>query len=284
VQKTGKAISPYASYPVGANVVRQSTGNAYEAFNTPNPADIEAQAQEAFAGQQDPNAQTIVEGGVLTPEALYGSAAWNQDPSQAPTTGQDMTGMGGQQMPQQSAYSLQQALADAYQLAPNASESELLTYAKALQDERKSTTQDLTAVQRNKIAGYNTANSVVDSLEQLWKTVPSSGSQLTSGLTGAPGIKQLRSTFDPSVRQYTQFAEGTLAPIIKSLGETGVLTDRDIVRAYGLIPNLQDSKGVAARKIEELRKLLTRAESATKDTGGGGATLDSALMEYGIGQ
>ena len=62
------------------------------------------------------------------------------------------------------------------------------------------------------------------------------------------------------MRQYTQFAEGTLAPIIKSLGETGVLTDRDIIRAYGLVPNLQDSPDVASNKIQQLRDLLTNVK------------------------
>lgn len=148
---------------------------------------------------------------------------------------------------------------------------DFLSIATALDKLGASDEQELTAIQRNKIAGYNTANTVVDSLEQLWQGVSQPGNQGLAGLSGLPGVKQARSTFDPSVRQYTQFAEGTLAPIIKSLGETGVLTDRDIIRAYGLVPNLQDSPDVASNKIQQLRALLTNAEMATADQGGGGS-------------
>lgn len=132
---------------------------------------------------------------------------------------------------------------------------------------------ELTAVQKNKVAGYQTANEVLGQLEQLWQNVNQPSNQAAAGVSGLPGIKQVRSTVDPNVRQYTQFAEGTLAPVIKSLGETGVLTDRDIIRAYGLVPNLQDSPAVAAQKIVQLRQLLTGAQQATV-YGGGGSTTD----------
>lgn len=141
--------------------------------------------------------------------------------------------------------------------------------------------QELTAVQRNKIAGYQTANTVVDQLENLWGGVTQPESQMAAGFAGLPGVKQARSTFNAPTRRYVQFAEGTVAPIIKSLGETGVLTDRDIQRALGLIPNLQDSPQVAQNKIMSLRMLLDNAQAATQDTGGGYG-LDSALMEYGV--
>lgn len=140
---------------------------------------------------------------------------------------------------------------------------------------------DLTAIQRNKIAGYNTANQVVNSLEQLWQNVNQPNNQALASASGLPGVKQIRSGVDPNVRQYTQFAEGTLAPIIKSLGETGVLTDRDIIRAYGLVPNLQDSPDVASQKIVQLRQLLSDAESATRGGNyGSGDDLSSLLQSY----
>lgn len=198
---------------------------------------------------------TEVDGGVLTPDALYGAGAM----------GGMEQGMGVQEQAPQSAYSLEQAIAD-IQAAPNAkAQKAIMDYyefiSKAEASQNKG--QELTAIQRNKIAGYQTANEVVDQLEQLWQGVNQSDSQLVAGLTGLPGIKQTRSMVDSDTRQYTQFAEGTLAPIIKSLGETGVLTDKDIIRAYGLVPNLQDSSGVARNKIAQLRMLLSNAQSAT---------------------
>jgi len=182
---------------------------------------------------------------------------------------QQMNGMGAQQqMPQQSAYSLQDALAD-LQRATTASQQkqimdryDFVSKAEAAQNKG----QELTAIQRNKVAGFQTAGEVLNQLESLWQGVKQPDSQLLAGITGLPGVKQTRSAVDANTRQYTQFAEGTLAPIIKSLGETGVLTDRDIIRAYGLVPNLQDSNSVAQNKILQLRQLLTNAQSATSGT------------------
>jgi hypothetical protein len=221
--------------------------------------------------EQMPQDFQQLDGGILGPDALYGS--------QAAMGGQQ--GLGGAiqgfdqpQAPEQynpyAPQNLQSSIAQIMQQGGDMGDvKDFLSIATALDKLGGTDEQELTAIQRNKIAGYNTANTVVDSLEQLWQGVSQPGSQLAAGLSGIPGVKQARSTFDPNVRQYTQFAEGTLAPIIKSLGETGVLTDRDIIRAYGLVPNLQDSPDVASNKIQQLRALLTNAEMATAETGGG---------------
>lgn len=249
------AISRYAKLQAPANLMGAAMG---------------ASAEQAPA---EPLAETPVSGD-MTADPMAGTSQF--DPQ-----------MMEQEMPQQSAYSLEQAIAD-IQAAPDAkSQKAIMDYYKFISgaeaDMSKSTGQELTAIQRNKIAGYQTANEVVNQLEQLWQNVGQPQSQLAAGLGGFPGVKQARSSFDPNTRQYTQFAEGTLAPIIKSLGESGVLTDKDIIRAYGLVPNLQDSQQVATNKIQQLKMLLANAQTATSGTAGGEDTsqLYEALLTSG---
>jgi hypothetical protein len=61
---------------------------------------------------------------------------------------------------------------------------------------------------------------------------------------------------------YEAFRQGTLAPLIRSFGEKGNLSDTDIARAQSLIPKLlpvPDTASVAQKKIEQLEKWLLDA-------------------------
>ena len=73
------------------------------------------------------------------------------------------------------------------------------------------------------------------------------------------GVQRFTQT-DPRYATYEGFAAGTLAPIIKTLGESGALAERDVARAYGLVPNaMRDTETVARNKLKQLRDLLAPA-------------------------
>ena len=59
---------------------------------------------------------------------------------------------------------------------------------------------------------------------------------------------------------------GTLAPIIRSMGEKGNLSDTDIKRAANLFPKLSDSGTVAWQRLEQLKTLIR--EGKEKKLGG----------------
>jgi len=69
---------------------------------------------------------------------------------------------------------------------------------------------------------------------------------------------------DPGAARFNDMAAGTLAPIIKAMGEAGALADGDVQRALGLIPRtfpLLDTKDVAQGKFASLRRILRRGAS-----------------------
>ena len=55
---------------------------------------------------------------------------------------------------------------------------------------------------------------------------------------------------------YDSFIAGTLAPMIRGLGEKGALSDSDVKRAINLMPVLTDRPAVARRKVDQIRELI----------------------------
>lgn len=64
---------------------------------------------------------------------------------------------------------------------------------------------------------------------------------------------------------------GTLAPIIRSLGEKGTLAEGDVVRAMALMPKLTDRPEVAKGKIDQIRTILGKARDRNLGTKNGAA-------------
>lgn len=262
IQAVGKVTSPYAKIPAGSMAIRQAPANLYEAMNTPSSEPMPETMEESTGEFTD----------------------MTTNMTQSPLSGAMGGSMGGAMPQPQELYPRQNLMQDVmndFQTTGGKNVDKYISLYKALAElgGTGGGTQELTAVQRNKMSGYQTANEVVGQLEQLWTGVKQPESQAMAGLAGLPGVKQARSTFDANTRQYMQFAQGTVAPIIKSLGETGVLTDRDVERAYGLIPNLQDSPTVARNKILNLKVLLQNAQEATMSGGGGYSDTESQLYD-----
>ena len=77
---------------------------------------------------------------------------------------------------------------------------------------------------------------------------------------------------DPRYKNYTNYAQGTLAPLAKSLGQAGSLSDTDLQLVMGLIPVISganpDSPEVAREKINKLNRIIksgTDQGEITKD-------------------
>ncbi len=61
--------------------------------------------------------------------------------------------------------------------------------------------------------------------------------------------------------------KGSLAPIIRSMGEKGALSDGDVKRATAALPKLTDSPAVARRLLAEVRGVLETAKEVTLGMG-----------------
>lgn len=88
---------------------------------------------------------------------------------------------------------------------------------------------------------------------------------------------------DPNLVAFDSFSRGTLAPLIRAVGEKGNLANQDIERAIQLIPStggmggLPDTNEVAHLKMKQLNQWFERATSlADQKTGGGSGALTPA--------
>lgn len=77
---------------------------------------------------------------------------------------------------------------------------------------------------------------------------------------------------NPNVAEFDSLAKGTVAPIIRQLGDAGALSDGDVKRALGLLPQIQgdfllpDTREDAKRKLDTLRSILERGEKKLRGT------------------
>lgn len=117
---------------------------------------------------------------------------------------------------------------------------------------------------RKKESGMDVVLSLEDQLfgeNGIYKDYPSYDSQLQNQMAWTVDMnKKYYDQSDPRVRATADYTVGTLAPIVKSLGEAGNLATEDIQRAEKLVPKLTgvnpDSPQTARRKLNQLKKLL----------------------------
>lgn len=110
-------------------------------------------------------------------------------------------------------------------------------------------TKDEAAKKRE--AGLNTLNTLLGSYERGGGGQGVIGGTLTNLLNTATG-----GAYNASAQTYATQSRGAAAQIIKSLGESGTLSDRDIQAAMDMLPKNTDTEDVAREKISNLMTLL----------------------------
>ncbi len=73
---------------------------------------------------------------------------------------------------------------------------------------------------------------------------------------------------DESALGFEQIKKAQATPLIRALGEKGMLTNQDIQRAYNMMPTFGDSKILRNTKKEEMTKFLKSRISAYSQKGG----------------
>lgn len=95
----------------------------------------------------------------------------------------------------------------------------------------------------------------------------------------------------PQITQYEAMRQALIAPLARAIsGEVGVLTDRDIGRAEGLLPKIGDSQEEVQRKLETLYTQIGNRKSAilgqygaagsTQSGGGGGSNVNLSDLDF----
>lgn len=82
----------------------------------------------------------------------------------------------------------------------------------------------------------------------------------------------------PNIAEYEALAQGTIAPIIRQLGDSGALSNDDVTRALALLPQIRDgfllpdTREDARRKLDTLRSILEQGEKNLRGQIGQGTT------------
>lgn len=118
-------------------------------------------------------------------------------------------------------------------------------------EKRTETTESTDDSAKKRAAGLRTLQTLLDSYERGGGGQGIVGGTLTNLLNTATG-----GAYNSSAQTYATQARGAAAQIIKALGESGTLSDRDIQAAIDMLPKNTDTDAVAQEKISNLMTLL----------------------------
>lgn len=123
-------------------------------------------------------------------------------------------------------------------------------------------------------------DSVEASLQQLTQMLDAAGGG--QGIMGA--LTRNIGTKIPGVasdaRVFEGFRSALIAPLARAIsGEVGVLTDRDIKRAEGLLPKLSDTPEEAQKRIDSLQALINSRRQNITGSPGAELSVDEYLMQ-----
>lgn len=213
--------------------------------------------------------QTLREG--VTTGLMGGAQATDpmmEDPAMADTIGMDAMGqdmsmedMGGDpnaQLRQQ----LQQAMIDDLQLTGGENVSKLKTVLSVLEAPKPSAAATKAEVQTSSVL------SKVGQLGELFSQAGGGQGRIPGAISGVLG----KVGANEAAYNYEQFRDSLLAPLARAVsGEVGVLTDKDIARADGLLPKLTDSPAEARRRLQLLMESVQGQQSINRQVYAGGS-------------
>jgi len=131
----------------------------------------------------------------------------------------------------------------------------------------------ITTGQVDSFKSFTSAETIVAEVENLMSQVFPETESLAGRVMGGGKRKfgQLLQTNTEAQKLYS-LIQGTLAPVVRAMGEKGNLSDTDMKRAINLFPELTDDADVAWGKIKQLKDLIGTLK--TKSLGG---KADSAI-------
>ena len=122
------------------------------------------------------------------------------------------------------------------------------------------------SAEQQKDAQSESALGILDELETLALGPEGVFTGIEPGIKSRLGgavehVGNLVTQSNPNAARYDDLSQSTLAPFIKSLGESGALAEGDVQRALGLLPRtlpVPDTETVARQKFAALRVILQR--------------------------
>ena len=117
-------------------------------------------------------------------------------------------------------------------------------------------------------------NQIIDEIQPMVDNIFTAGEGFTErAFAAAENFWDKLTQNNPNVALYQGWVDGTVAPLIRSLGEKGNLATEDVKRALELFPKLSqsalnplpDTQVVAQRKLDMLRQVLGAAQGKGAD-------------------
>jgi len=139
---------------------------------------------------------------------------------------------------------------------------------------QKAQESTLSAAEKKDLQKYSQAENVIAQLESSLPTLEGRGR--VSG-----NIQQVLSKagLATNVKVYNDFKDGVVIPLVRSLGESGALSNIDVERAISLVPAVTDTPKEASGKLGKLKSLLkANKESLYKVSQLGGNS--NSLLQY----
>ena len=142
----------------------------------------------------------------------------------------------------------------------------------AQEKKAEETRAEMTAVDNMAIAVWDAANRLIPAPE-IVKEAERKGIERKAKTISIFGIRPQRAfgISDEDALAFEQIKRGEATPLIRALGEKGMLTNQDIQRALELMPGLSDSKKLRQTKKQELSTFLKskiKAYYKTETVGG----------------
>jgi hypothetical protein len=141
---------------------------------------------------------------------------------------------------------------------------------------------------------FAAAETILGKLENLMNDViPKDGSDkndlltvLNERMAGVSRQAGAKIQTNPKAAEFNAFVNGTLAPMIRALGEKGALANQDVERALSMMPLLTDRPSVAWGKYKNIRGIMTEAKAAKagKNNGSDNTLPDAAAKMLSEGQ
>ncbi len=195
------------------------------------------------------------------------------DTSGSGAVGADTTAIGGDTVQQdQSPYPLQNLEADMTRDPKNS--STYMALYKMLNPNG-----NLSATMQRDLANINSAQNISKQLYNAYQQAGGGEGRIPGAISNLLG----RAGADNNVQVYNSVRAGSASKIARALGETGVLTDQDIARALGYLPQVTDNPDEAAKKMAFLDSVIAGAEQSVRDRASGSQTADTSQLQ-GVGQ
>ena len=139
----------------------------------------------------------------------------------------------------------------------------------------------LSAAQQTQYAEMEAAKSMVDQLGTELEEIGMTGFGPLSGILGAGKTLAGKARFSDTVRTFNDSLRARATVLAKAFGEVRP-TDEDIDRFVSAMPTVYDSREVAERKMENIRRQLQEVQGSllqATQLGGGGGGFDTSEAE-----